>query len=268
MSIQTNFSSLQVEISLDQNETRFQYLLHSEVSNVFLVLDLIIFIIFCFLCYMMFSMIQRESKVRKGQHLIKDMLLSYSIIVPATFIFIDLYLNLLTKYERVPTVLSGYWFCGTFELMIHYSMPYIGEFSLYIAMIRYWRIVHSPNASEFEETKVRKLVLIIHLVIPGILSLLNAISNGKVDQIFWVDHCWSFQSVIESLSSLKSEKLKGFFCVNREYEVAKNFDENVKTLITSIIRGLCGSLKIFYLLILSNVIEFILYWRIIRFLNR
>ena len=268
MDTQSHFSSPIVEMSQDQNDTRFQYLIRSEVSNVFLVIDLIIFVSFCCFCYMMFCMIKRELSIRKGQYLLKDMLITYSIIVPAAFIFMDLYFNILTRYERVPTVLSGHWFCGTFELVVHYSMPYIGGFSLYIAIIRYWRIVHSPYASEFEVARVRKLLWIIHLVIPGIISLFNAISNGKIDQIFLVDHCWSFQSVIENLSILKSEKLKDFFCLNREYEVAMHLERDEKTLITSSIRVLCGGLKIFHLILLSNAIELILYGLIMKYLNR
>ena len=179
-----------------------------------------------------------------------------------------IHFNVLTRYDRVPEILSVGWFCGIFELAVTHSMLFIGQFSFYTSVLRYWRIVYRPNASEFEERKFKKIIVILHLVIPALLSLLNAISNGKIDQWFFVDHCWSFNSLKESSSVLNSEKLEDFFCVNREYDVAMYFDKDVKNLITSILRGLCGSLKIFHLIFLSNVIEMILYGLITKFLNR
>ena len=178
----TKFPSQLQELLQDQNDTRFQFLLHAEVSNIFLVIDIIIAIPIFLLSYMMWCMIIRESRVRKGRFLNKHMLISYYVIVPTIVIFMDIYVNVLTRYNRVPEILSGGWFCGIFDLAVTYSMLFIGQFSFYTAVLRYWRIVYRPNASEFEERKFKKIIVILHLVIPALLSLLNAISNGKIDQ--------------------------------------------------------------------------------------
>ena len=175
---------------------------------------------------------------------------------------------MLTRYGRTPNFLRGHWFCVTFELYVHHTTLYIGGFSLFIAILRYWRIVHNVNASEVEEGKARKIVFILHLVFPVILSVLNSWSNGRIDQLFIVDHCWNFDSVTENLSVLNSEKLKDFFCTSRQYEFANYFEESNKETITISLQMLCGSVKFAYILILSNVVEFILYSLIYRYLNR
>ena len=252
----------------EQTDTRFQYLLDPKVSNVFLVIDIILFMPLCALHYLMLRMIRRESRLKKGQNLIKNLLITNLFIVVVYYTFIGAYYNVLTRYERTPEFLRGHWFCVTFELYVHHTTLYMGCFSLFIAMMRYWRIVHNQNASEIVEAKVRNIIFIIHLVCPVVLSVLNSWSNGRIDQLFIVDHCWSFDSVTESLSVLNSEKLKDFFCTSRQYEATNYFEERHKKTITLILQMICGSLKIAYILVLSNVVEFILYFQIYGFLNR
>ena len=216
----------------------------------------------------MILMTKREAKVRKGQELIKELLQCYAVMVPITFIGASAYLDVMTRYLITPTVFNGFWFCVSFEVYVHVSTIYIGGFSLYVAALKYWRIVHNPTATSFGVHKARKVCFVLHLIIPIIISLLNSISNGKVDQIFSVDHCWSNESRNNTTNHSAYDKIKSFVCIDRNYEMEAYFGQNVGNKIEVILRILCGSVKVFHVFLLSNLVELILYILMLRYLDK
>ena len=156
-----------------------------------------------------------------------------------------------------------------FEGFCHASIVYIGGFSIFISITKYVFIVHSAKAINFGEEKLKKIFLFAHLAFPIIMAGFNSISNGRIDQLFWVDHCWSFQGWrFTHLNMTISEKIGTLFCINREYDISDFFGQNSKYLITLVLRSLCGFVKITYLLVLNNVLELIFYCLIFRYLNR
>ena len=250
-----------------KNETRFNFLIDSETSNYFLGIDVFLNFPLCGSHYFLKSMINREKK--KGQNLVKHLLSCYAVIVPITFNLIGIYLNILTRYSHPPWIISGHWFCVAFEGFCHTAIVYIGGFSLFVAVIKYFFIVHSGKAINFGENKARKICLISHLVFPIIMGALNSISNGRVDQLFWIDHCWSHQGWrFNHLNMTNSEKIGTLFCINREYEISDIFGENLKDVITKFLRVVCGGVKVTYLIFLSNILEVIIYVLIFKYLNR
>lgn len=258
-----------LQISYDKNETRFLYLLYPEISYTFLVIDIVLLLPLFYFHYLIMVMIKREKK-KKGQNLVKNLLACYAVIVPITFFLVSGYVNILTRYDNPPAFISGSWFCVIFEAFGHTSSVYIGGFSIFVAVIKYWFIVHNANARKFGEDKARRLCLALHLVIPIILAALNSVSNGKIDQIFWVDHCWSYKAETEKVRSEKnwSEKLEDLFCLNRQYDVLEHFKGTTNMVMTTSLRAICGGVKVIYLLFLFNIPEIIFYCLIFRYLNR
>ena len=256
------------EESIHQNYTRFEYILQTDTSHLFLVFDIFLVLLLFYFHYLMIKMLQRESKARKGQELIKELLQCYSIMVPITFVGAGAYLDIMTRYLNTPTIFQGFWFCFTFELYVHISTIYIGGFSLYLASLKYWRIVHNPTATKFVEYKARKICFVFHLIIPILTAILNSLSNGKVDQIFSVDHCWSIDSYGTTTDPTMYDKIKSLFCVDRNYEMEAYFGMGLGKKIANLLRVLCGSVKVFHLFVLSNLMELILYILIFKYLDR
>ena len=263
----TNNTYIKEEI-IRQNFTRFEYILQAHTSCLFLVFDISLVLLLFYFHYLMIRMLKRESKARKGQELIKELLQCYSIMVPVTFTGAGAYFDIMTRYLNTPSVLQGFWFCVTFELYVHISTIYIGGFSLYIASLKYWRIVHNPTATKFVEYKARKICFVFHLIIPILTAILNSLSNGKVDQIFSVDHCWSIDSNGTSTDPTMYGKIKSLFCVDRNYEMEAYFGKGLGKKIANLLRVLCGSVKVFHLFVLSNLMELILYILIFRYLDK
>jgi hypothetical protein len=180
----------------------------------------------------------------------------------------SVYINILTRYSQTPWFISGHWFCVGFESFSHTSIVYIGGFSIFVAAKKYWFIVHNARAVKFGQRKAKKILFISHLLLPIILALLNAISNGKIDQIFWVDHCWSHETDTKNITSSAAGHIGDYFCANRHYELPEFFGESLRTLVTNSLRATCGTVKVFYFLFLSNILELFLYLLIFRYLNR
>ena len=211
------------EEQMGQKGKRSEFILQTDTSHIFLGIDIFQVLLLFYFHYLIILMTKRESKVRKGQQLIKELLQCYSVMVPFTFIGASAYLDVMTRYLITPKVVKGFWFCASFEVYIHISTIYIGGFSLYVAALKYWRIVHNPTATIFGVYKARKVCFVLHLIIPIIISLLNSISNGKVDQIFSVDHCWNNVSRNNTTDHSAYDKIKSFVCIDRNYEMEAYF---------------------------------------------
>ena len=262
-----NESNLISILFQSKNETRPKYLLNPVISYIFLGIDVTLLLPLCYFHYLIWIMIKRE-KNRKGQNLVKHLLKCYSVIVPISFFITAVYINTLTRYVYPPWLLSEKWFCLIFEFLQHSTIVYIGGFSVFVASIKYLFIVHYDNAIKFGEIRARKIFFVVHLLTPMILALLNSVSNGNIDPIFWVDHCWTYKTDTENTNSSVNEKLENFFCVNREYDTSKLFGETLGGIVAWLLRGICGGVKVFYLMILSNLIELVLYGLIINDLCR
>ena len=109
----------------DRNETRHSFMLSSEDNSWFLGTDVFLCFPLCFSHFWVRLMIKREQKVKKVKDLVKHLLLYYVIIVPMTFILLSLYLNILTRYQQPPWIISGHWFCQLFEGFCHASIVYL-----------------------------------------------------------------------------------------------------------------------------------------------
>ena len=235
---------------------------------IFLGIDIILIIPMLYFHFLKRSMLKRENK-KKGQNLMKNLLEGYVWTIPISFLAIAIYINVLTTYLEPPSLWIGFWFCIVFEIFGHIDIVYIGGFSLWAALIKYWFIVHNKKATNFGEEKARKILLVSHIVVPTTLSSLNSISNGKRDQIFWVDHCWGQtkdpRGIADESEPNSFEKL---LCFDRNYTLPSYFGENIDDVATKTLRVTCGGLKLFYFIFLSNMIEFFLYFLIFRYLNR
>lgn len=253
---------------LKMNSTGSDLLLSHQAHYIFLGMDVTLIAPMIYFHFLMKSMLKRENK-KKGQNLIKNLLVGYVGVIPFSFLAIAVYVNALTTYLKAPSSWIGPWFCIIFEIFGHIDIVYIGGFSLWAALIKYWFIVHNNKATKFGEAKARKILFVAHIMVPVILSFLNSISNGKTDQIFWVDHCWG---PIKSNTSTEDRNgktvVQNVFCVDRNYDLPIYFGESAANVVTKILRTTCGSLKLTYLFFLSNMIEFFLYFLIFRYLNR
>ena len=247
-------------------------LLDQNTSYVFLSIDIILLTILFYFHYLLYMMLKREDQ-KKSQDFMKDLLKSYILITPVTYLYIFAYINILTTRPEPPSQLIGHWFCDAFETVGHATIVYIGGFSVFVASMKYWFIIKYDVAMKYGESKARKVAFIAHLMIPLIMGILNAVSNGNRDQIFWIEHCWGFQGRYDSTASGNdvSEKLANVFCLNNQYEEVNNFfgtNDTTAVAATHTLRGICAGVKVFYIIFLSNGMELVIYGFVVKYLYR
>ena len=251
----------------DSNESFQSLNLGAVTSSFFLTVDLILLVPMCYLYYLLILMIRREEK-KKCHVLLKNLLLCNAAIIPTGIFIILIYTNIILRYTYPPSHVLGDWSCVAFQLIGYFFAMYAGGFSLLSAISKFWFIVCSRKARNFGEERAKTIIFILHLMIPTIASMLNAVSSGNKDQIFWLDICWGRRQETEHMSGEISQWDLEMFCYNREYELASYFDENTTKILGSVLRFMCGGLKIFHIVVASNIVELFLYICIFKCLNR
>ena len=261
------------DIRLKNSEISFaSLLLDQNTSYAFLSIDIILLTILFYFHYLLYMMLKREDQ-KKSQDFMKDLLKSYILITPGTYLYIFAYINILTTKSEPPSYLIGNWFCDAFETVGHATIVYIGGFSVFVASMKYWFIIKYDVAMKYGESKARKVAFVAHLIIPLIMGILNSFSNGNRDQIFWIEHCWGFQGRYDTTTSGDevSEKLANVFCLNNQYdEVNHYFGKNDTRAVaaTHTLRGICAGVKVFYIIFLSNGMELVIYGFVVNYLYR
>ena len=267
------FSGNISDIGLKYSEISFaSLLLDQNTSYVFLSIDIILLTILFYFHYLLYMMLKREDQ-KKSQDFMKDLLKSYILITPGTYLYIFAYINILTIRSEPPSYLIGHWFCDAFETVGHATIVYIGGFSVFVASMKYWFIIKYDVAMKYGESKARKVAFIAHLMIPLIMGILNAVSNGNRDQIFWIEHCWGFQGRYDTSTAGNevSEKLANLFCLNNQYDEVNNFfgtNDTRAVAATHTLRGICAGVKVFYIIFLSNGMELVIYGFVVNYLYR
>ena len=234
--------------------------LSSGLSNTFLLIDLLILIPVCYLHYMIKRMFKRE-KGQKGHTLIKKLLNCYSNIVPVTFICCFVFVHLILLYTSPPCMVFGDGFCYVYQIFAHSGSIYIGGFSMFCAVAKYWFIVHNVKSRQIGEERAITIFTLIYCTVPVSIATLNSLSHGNRDQMMWVNMCWG----------IKPSDVTGtfdFFCHEKEYDTAKYVGIDVSAFLIPLQRVICGGVNILYALIFTNIVEFIIYYRIFSYLNR
>ena len=239
------------------------------ISSLLLIINTFLTIPMGYLHYLIASMIKRD-KNKKGHTLIGSVLRVYTIIVPFTFFAMVLYANILLNYVDPPSGVLGEWFCHIFQPWSQFSGMYIGQFSLVLSMMKYWFVVKSIKAKRFGEKKATVIFLVVHLVVPILASGLILITDvsedaaGALGKCYWVKGRMHEQpkSNIKQIDFL--EQAADYLCFNHKYDSWSGTVNGLK----SLLRFICGGLRLFKLVVFGNVIEILLYIWIFKHVNR
>ena len=224
---------------------------------VFLTLDATSLSVNCYFHRLTHLMIQRE-KLKKGYVLLRYLLLPYAVITPITFFLLFTYAVVLLNADSLPSYFLGDNFCHAYGILAHFIAIYITSFSLLMAVLKFCFIVHSTWAKRFGEERLGKMFIIVHFIVPIIVSTLNAVSKGDKDLLLWVNHCWGNNPDTQNTEA------------NNEYEqvVATRIGIDSSHFIISVLRTMCNGIKGLYLVFVSNIVELFIYLLIFRYLNR
>ena len=254
------------QVFLNTTESRNEELSREDYC-IFLTVDTLSLLANLYFHRLMYLMIQRE-KLKKGCVLMKYLLLPYSVITPVVFVISVAYADLLLQVESPPSHFIGDYFCHFYEIFAHVCGLYVGSFSLFAAVFKYLFIVKSAAMKSYGEERIAFISMICYLLIPIIIAILNSFSNGDHDLLLWVNYCWGNNQSFQNIKNNDYEEVNYLSCANNQYMEVKQVGIVPSHFIISVVRTLCSSIKIMYLILFSNVPEIIFYSGIIRYLNR
>lgn len=246
------------------NSTSSSPHLNAEIYNMFSSIDFVLLAPSFYFHYLLKRMVGRE-KDEKGHALVKNLLQLYSRIVPCVFAVCVVYVHIILRFTFTPSQVLGDGFCYGYELYSHAGNLYIGGFSLFTAITKYWFIVNNAKSKGVGEEDAKNIFTAAYCVLPIIMAAMNSMSNGKQDQMLWVNVCW--RNLNEYNEQMKTSAFD-FFCMDKEYNITSYVGVNGNKYLTPLLRGTCGVVRILYLIFLSNILELLIYFMIFRYLNR
>ena len=97
---------------------------------------------------------------------------------------------------------------------------------------------------------------------------LIAVSNGDGGISYWVNKCWGHEVRNSDLTASPENALGELFCYFSVYQLDYYIGKGASAYLEPCLRVLCGGLAFFGMLILSNLIEPVLYFLLLRHMNR
>ena len=123
---------------------------------------------------------------------------------------------------------------------------YVGSFSLFAAVLKYWLIVNSTSAKRYGEERLAGKFMLFYLMIPIIVAILNSLSNGNRDVLPWVNYCWGTTHDPKPTHINESELLNCFYCKENQYVTENLLGIESSYSIISLLRTICSGIKIMY----------------------
>ena len=238
-------------------------------SIAFLIINVLAYIMMCYFNWLIKEMVQREEK-RKEENMLNKILLCYAFVTPVMMSFFIVFVNILLSISYPVSEILGETYCYAFKLLAHIGVVYVGILSLITSIIRYCAIRRKSPMTPKEQQNEKAFFLLLHCLIPPIVSFLNFLTSGIKDGTFWVDRCWGIEETNQSQANGEHvfDFIKEKFCYDNEYSIVKYVGVSAAETIESLLRSLCGGVRLIYLMYMTNVIEFFIYLYISRRINR
>ena len=252
------------------NSSGTSNLMSFHLSAAFLAFNILAFISMCYFSWLIIEMVKRENKKRQ-ENVLNRIILCYALIMPVIISFFIVSVNVLFSFMHPVSEIIGDWYCYVFKLLAHFGVLYIGILSLVTSIVRYCNIRNTAVLTSKEKANRKRIFLIIHCSIAMMISLLNFFTSGIRDGTYWVDRCWNIgennRKTNENGNNME-EFMKEKICYNNEYSIEKHLGVRAAEIIEPILRSICGGVRIFYLMYMTNVIEIFVYMNIFRHINR
>ena len=255
------------EHSVTSNETIHESLLSSEIASFFLIFNAGLLIPSTYLHFLIHRMVSREKK-KVGETLHGRALTIYAKLVVFAQFWIIINVNGIMSYTYPAFDVIGSWYCYLVEVVLSYIAVYIGSFSLLIAAMKYWFIVHNAKAQKVGIDRSLTISITIHLSMSVILPLLNAVSNGDMDSRYWVNKCWGHDIRNSNATNGFWNTLGKVFCYFRDYHLDYYIGKQASEYLEPCLRVLCGGLVFLFTLMLLNLIELVLYALLLKHIDR
>lgn len=158
----------------------------------------------------------------------------------------------------------GQWFCETGSFLYYFLALIMASNSFMAAVLRYLFIVQQDRVRAYGKEKIKRIVFILHILLPLILASWEVIDGAELDSMSFVNRCNGKHHKVFLLDTSTLNIAKRSFCGFEEWDSKRGWNQ-----IFSILHFIsCIANKIIMVIIGLNVFEGILYYQVITHMNR
>ena len=179
--------------------------------------------------------------------LLPDMALNTLVGCPVWFIFICTVISL----PEPPKEAIGTWFCHAASIVAYIWLFRVWIYSLLVSLLRYLYVVHNQKITAYGLTRIGRIFRILFWLVPAGLVALQLSLRTEYDPTPWINRCYGWISE----PSFGWYEVERQFCAYNDYGFSNRYIEYGLRVLCGINAGVC-------ILLFSNLIEAVIYYRV------
>jgi hypothetical protein len=156
----------------------------------------------------------------------------------------------------------GPWYCEIGFLWTLYGMSFIIFHSFITGLLRYMFVVHFKRVRDFGKEKTKKIFLWTSILLPLVFTIWGYFGRKEISSISSINKCNGIHHKTFLVENSMDSTVKRNFCFFEQYDK----DENEYVVVIK--KMLCTLNSILLIIMGSNIVEGILYWKTIKHSNR
>ena len=228
-----------------------------EDGIIFFVVSLVALIVAEIIQFKLINMVRRE------HGLVKEVTQIYSMscIIMGPFLLI---FTTLTDFIHPLNEVIGEWFCFLARTLIWIHFNVVATQTLIVAMMRYWFIINEQRVKKYGKEKTKRIFIFLSIFVPIFMVTWGTIENTEVDRLLSINRCYGIDHKVFMINVISPKDLGPYYC-----EFGNPDDDGMYGQILMIFKHTTCILKdLLTVLMGSNVIEGILYFKIISHITR
>ena len=193
--------------------------------------------------------------------LVRDILKTF-IYIQMVFWPVAVFFDTSIDFVHPLREIVGPWYCEIVFAWTTCGMTYIIFHSLISGLLRYFFVVNFETVIKFGKEKTKKIFLRVYIFLPLLLTLYGYMVRKEVSSISAINKCNGIHYktfLLENSIDSTAKRNFGFF---------ENYDEEGSQYLV-LAKKLCrATYSLLYIIIGSNLVEGILYWRTIKQANK
>ena len=239
-------------------------LLGIEAAIPLLVLNSIVAIIAIYVHVLVLQMLKREKFSFSNE--LRVYIIINIICIPFSVVFNSGIINF--AYPAAEVI--GIEYCHVTMTFLVWNFQRIIVHSLVMALFKYMNTVHVESVERFGKNKVRMIISSISWIFPALTTASHMTVKKQPDPIFWLNSCYGYDEHRGNDDQVEHNfwnRVKGYMCASDDYGMNTRFGR-VTSETATILQILCFISLFVGSIVLSNIPEGFLYYKLAKHINR
>jgi hypothetical protein len=233
----------------------YQPLQYPILAIFYLILEIIIIIVGEFVHIQILELLKFETCLIKD--ILKTFLYLQMVFWPVAVVF-----DTSTDFIHPLKEIVGPWYCEIGFAWTLYGLAFVSFHSFITGLMRYIFVVHFDKVRKYGKQKTKKIFLWISILIPLLLTLWGYFGRKEISSISSINKCNGKHHYSFLAENSFDSAAKRSFCSFEKY------DEDDNEFLVIIKKSLCTLHAVLLIVMGSNCVEAILYWKTIKHSNQ